>query len=109
LHTSDLARLPAFAGDEISRDYTAMSPTELVAAFFARFNPQSQKHMFNRVGMIGALVMDNLAGVNVDKVNGIPVKRRYVGLDERAKRDMEQATAQAEFDDELELLQVPRF
>lgn len=91
MHTSDLIRLPAFAGSEISQNYTAMSPTELVAAFCARFEPQFEKHVFNQSGMVGALVMDDIAGVTVDAVNGCPVKRRTDRLEKKAKRDSEQA------------------
>lgn len=81
MHISDLPRLPAFAGAEISHDYSTMPLDELIAVFVARFRPQSQKHVFNRSGMARALAWG--------EIGGDPVENRYVGLDEQAKLDME--------------------
>jgi hypothetical protein len=92
---SDLPRLPAFAGAEISRDYSAMQLDELITVYVARFRPQSQKHVFNRSGMVRALVWDD--------IGGDAVENRYVGLDEQAKLDMERESTQEELNANFDL------
>jgi hypothetical protein len=72
-----------------------MSPAELVAAFCARFEPLSEKHVFNRSGMVGALALDDIVGVTVAAINGCPVKSRTDRLEKKSKLDSEQAADQA--------------